>query len=443
MKKPTQPTRRKRQPAAPGKPSCPFPIVGIGASAGGLEALEVFLKHVPAASGMAFVIVQHLDPTHKGLMAELLQRATPMNVSQIKDRTRVQPNCVYVIPPNKDLSILHGVLHLLDPVTPRGLRLPIDFFFRALAADAADRSISVILSGMGSDGTLGLKAIKGAAGAVFVQDPASAKFDGMPRSAVEAGLADVVGPVETLPGRIIAYLQHIPLIADSGLVLEDKSHSAFEKVVILLRTQTGHDFSLYKKNTVYRRIDLMWLDHRLQAVQPPDLAALRNKIAGVVPLVEHLTELTQTISSSLRPGVLDDLGLVAALEWQAEDTAKRTGLTCSTALPASDIEVDGTIALAVFRIVQESLTNVVRHAQATHVSISLRTAGNVLELEIQDNGRGGAPKTFAGHKALGLIGMRERAGACGGTVDIGSEPGKGTTVRVRMPAGPVRSGGQP
>jgi PAS domain S-box-containing protein len=191
------------------------------------------------------------------------------------------------------------------------------------------------------------------------------------------------------------------------------------------------------------QIDLMWMAHRLQAIQPPDLPALRNKIAGMVPLVEHLTELTQTISSSLRPGVLDDLGLVAALEWQAVDTAKRTALTCSTALPASDIEVDGTIALAVFRIVQESLTNVARHAQATHVTISLHTAGNVLELEIQDNGRGGAPETFAGHKALGLIGMRERAAAYGGTVDIGSELGKGTTVRVRMPARPVRSGGRP
>ncbi|MCX6879700.1 MAG: PAS domain-containing protein [Verrucomicrobia bacterium] len=233
----------------------PFPIVGIGASAGGLEALELFLKNVPAGSGMAFVIVQHLDPTHKGIMAELLQRGTPMKVMQVKDRTHVQPDCVYVIPPNKDLSILHGVLLLLDPVTPRGLRLPIDFFFRSLAEDAQERGLGVILSGMGSDGTLGLKAIKGKAGAIFVQDPATAKFDGMPRSAVDAGLADVVAPVEALPGRIIAYLKHIPSIPDTGLAAEDKSHSAFEKVVLLLRSQTGHDFSLYKKNTVYRRIE--------------------------------------------------------------------------------------------------------------------------------------------------------------------------------------------
>jgi len=182
MKKPTKPARRKNQPAAaiPQKtPSPPadnarsagrstFPIVGIGASAGGLEALELFLQNVPVGSGMAFVIVQHLDPTHKGLMAELLQRTTAMKVTQVKDRTRVQPDCVYVIPPNKDMSILHGVLHLLDPVAPRGLRLPIDYFFRSLADDAKERSIGVILSGMGTDGTLGFKAIKGKAGVVFV-----------------------------------------------------------------------------------------------------------------------------------------------------------------------------------------------------------------------------------------------------------------------------------
>jgi two-component system CheB/CheR fusion protein len=280
MKKPTKPARRKNQPAPAIHRKTPspqadnarstgrsiFPIVGIGASAGGLEVLELFLKNVPVGSGMAFVIVQHLDPTHKGILAELLQRVTPMKVSQIKDRTRVQPDCVYVIPPNKDLSILHGVLHLLDPVAPRGLRLPIDFFLRSLAADSEDHSIGVILSGMGADGTLGLKAIKEKAGVVFVQDPASAKFDGMPRSAVEAGLADIVAPVEALPGKIIAFLHHMPLVASPGLAEEDKGHSAFEKIVILLRAQTGHDFSLYKKNTVYRRIERRMGIHQIRRI---------------------------------------------------------------------------------------------------------------------------------------------------------------------------------
>jgi len=232
-----------------------FPIVGIGASAGGLEALELFLKKVPAGSGMAFVIIQHLDPTHRGIMPELLQRDTGMKVVQVRDRTLVKADCVYVIPPNKDMSILHGVLHLLAPAAPRGLRLPIDFFFRALALDRERGSIGVILSGMGSDGTLGLRAIKEQAGLVLVQEPTNAKFDGMPRSAIEAGLADIVAPVEALPGRIIAYLQHTPLAPLRESALEDHTQGDVEKVVILLRSHTGHDFSQYKRNTLHRRIE--------------------------------------------------------------------------------------------------------------------------------------------------------------------------------------------
>jgi two-component system CheB/CheR fusion protein len=241
-----------------------FPIVGIGASAGGLEALEQFLSHVPPASGLAHVVVQHLDPNHKGIMVELLQRATTLPVRQVTDRLTVEPNHVYVIPPNRDLSILHGVLHLLEPEAPRGLRLPIDFFLRALAADRQERAIGVILSGMGSDGTLGLRAIKETAGAVFVQDPASAKFDGMPRSAIDAGLADVVAPAEELAERIVAYLNHVPLLSTPAAVpLSDKDQSGLEKVVLILRAQTGHDFSLYKKSTLYRRIERRMGLHQL------------------------------------------------------------------------------------------------------------------------------------------------------------------------------------
>ena len=245
MKKPSKPRGKKDRPAAKARKEVelhvgngPFPIVGIGASAGGLEALEQFLEHMPQGSGMALVIVQHLDPTHKGVMPELLQRATPMQVVQVKDRTPVEPNHVYVIPPNKDMSILHGTLHLLDPTAPRGLRLPIDFFFRSLADDRKERSIGVILSGMGTDGTMGLKAIKEKAGVVFAQEPTSAKFDSMPRSAIDAGLADVVAPVGELPGKIIAYLERAPLLTKPGFLLEGKAQSALEKVVILLRSHT-------------------------------------------------------------------------------------------------------------------------------------------------------------------------------------------------------------
>ncbi len=194
-----------------------FPVVGIGASAGGLEALEIFLKNVPAECGIAFVIVQHLDPTHKGIMVELLQRVTAIPVVQVSDRLRIEPDHVYVIPPNKDMSLLHGILHLLDPVEPRGLRLPIDFFFRSLADDLQQQSIGVILSGMGSDGTLGLRAIKEKGGGIFVQDPSSAKFDGMPRSAIDACQADVIAPVEELPAKIIAYFRHFPSVQSNRI----------------------------------------------------------------------------------------------------------------------------------------------------------------------------------------------------------------------------------
>lgn len=242
------------------------PIVGIGASAGGLEALVRFLENVPLASGLAYVVIQHLDPTYKGMLPELLQRATPMAVFQVTDHLAVKPDCVYVIPPNKDMSILHGHLLLLEPAAPRGLRLPIDFFFRSLAEDQREMAIGVILSGMGSDGTLGLRAIKEKAGLTLVQDPASAKFDAMPHSAIDAGLVDIVAPAENLPEKIVTYLRQVRPNIGHGPILEGKTQTALEKIVILLRERTGNDFSLYKKNTVYRRIERRMGLHQIDAI---------------------------------------------------------------------------------------------------------------------------------------------------------------------------------
>ncbi len=248
------------------KPEAGFPIIGIGASAGGLEALELFLKNVPDDSAMAFIIVQHLDPTRKDMMVELLQRVTTLKVIQIEERTVVKPRCVYVIPPNNDMTIYHGMLHLFEPTEPRGLRLPIDYFFRSLADDQQDKSIGVILSGMGTDGTLGLGAIKEKGGVVFVQDPNSAKYESMPKNAIEAGLADVTAAVEELPLKIVSYLKHKPYIDGSELTLPDKTRSSFEKVMILLRSKTGHDFSLYKKSTVFRRLERRMAIHQIDNV---------------------------------------------------------------------------------------------------------------------------------------------------------------------------------
>lgn len=242
-----------------------FPIVGVGASAGGLEALAQFLGGVPGNSGMAFVIVQHLDPSRHGMLPELLRRVTPMVVREAENRMRIDPDCVYVIPPNKDLAILDGELHLLEPAMPRGLRLPIDFFFRSLADDRHERAIGIILSGMGSDGTRGLQAIRERGGLALVQTPATAGFAAMPRSVVDAGQADVVAPPGELAGLILAHLQHpepaVPARPDPAL-----RHSAFEKICSLLYARTGHDFSLYKKSTIYRRFERRIAVHRLDGI---------------------------------------------------------------------------------------------------------------------------------------------------------------------------------
>lgn len=251
------------------RPAQPFPIVAIGASAGGLEALEQFLGHVPAASGMAFIVIQHLDPDREDMLSELLQRATIMPVEQARNRMKVKPDCVYVIPPNTNISILHGNLYLLAPVAPRGLRLPIDFFFHALAEDRREHAIGVILSGMGSDGTLGLRSIKEYGGLVLVQEPANAKFDSMPKSAIATGLTDIIAVAEELPLRIIDTLQHAhhyPPVRPVPATETTADKTAFEIICILLRAATGHDFSLYKKTTVYRRIERRMAIHQLDRI---------------------------------------------------------------------------------------------------------------------------------------------------------------------------------
>lgn len=237
-----------------------FPIVGIGASAGGLKAIEVLIQHIPPNSGIAFVIVQHLDPDSKGMMCELLQRITAMSVVTVTDRLKVQPNHVYVIPPNRSMSLLSGLFHLFEPIESRGLRLPIDFFFRSLAEEKQEQSIGIILSGMGSDGSLGVRAIKERSGIVLIQDPASAEFDSMPASAIETITPDVIAPPEEIISQLFRIL-NAPVMSRS-IPDHDKDESALEKIVILLRAQCGNDFSKYKKNTLQRRIERRMIIHQ-------------------------------------------------------------------------------------------------------------------------------------------------------------------------------------
>lgn len=247
-----------------------FPIVGIGASAGGLTALEQFLSHVPPQCGLAIVVVQHRDPNSEGMLVELLQRHTPMPVLQALDQLPVEPDHVYVIPPGRDLSLMHGVLHLFEPTEARGLRQPIDFFFKSLADDRQHNSIGVILSGMGSDGTLGLRAIRQVGGASFAQTPASAQFDSMPRSAIDADVVDAVAPADELPAKVIAFVKRIRLVGDVQAQVEaefQRTATGFlDKILVLLRAHTGHDFSAYKKNTIMRRVERRMGLHQLPRI---------------------------------------------------------------------------------------------------------------------------------------------------------------------------------
>ena len=246
-----------------------FPVVGIGASAGGLAAFEAFFSGMPAATdpGMAFVLVQHLAPDHKSILSDLIRRYTRMVVFEVEDGMVVQPNCAYIIPPGRDMAFLNGTLQLLEPSEPRGQRLPIDFFFRSLAQDQREPAIGIVLSGTGSDGTQGVRAIKGEGGMVMVQNTASTEFDGMPRSAIATGMVDYEMPPAEMPAQLIAYAAHaFGKLPKSAILPAPKVESAMKKIFILLRAQTGHDFSQYKPSTIQRRIERRMAVHQVESM---------------------------------------------------------------------------------------------------------------------------------------------------------------------------------
>jgi len=229
--------------------------VGIGASAGGLEAIELFFTHMPPDSGMAFIVVQHLSPDYKSLMVELLSKKTSIPVRRAEDGMEVLPNHVYLIPPKKNLTIFHGKLLLSEQDHSRGVNLPIDVFLRSLAEDQAERAVAIILSGTGSDGMRGVRAVKENGGMVMVQSEESAKFDGMPRSAISTGLADFVLPPDQMPKQLQAFIKH-PYVAkaeraESLLTNED----GLIRIFAMLRERCKVDFTYYKPSTVVRRIE--------------------------------------------------------------------------------------------------------------------------------------------------------------------------------------------
>ena len=253
-----------REVARPGPDADKFPVVALGGSAGSLAAFEQFFRNLPSDSGMAFVVITHLVPDQDSELAQVLQRFTDMPVREATDGLRVRPDYVYVIPPNRDMSILHGTLLLFAPTQPPGRRLPIDFFFQSLAKDARDRAVCIVCSGLGTDGTLGLKLVMENFGLVMVQSPDTAEYDSMPRSALATEFVDYALPASELPAKLLEYVRH-PASRPRREEAESNSKPAhaLQKIFHLIRAQTGHDFSFYKRNTVFRRIERRMNSHQI------------------------------------------------------------------------------------------------------------------------------------------------------------------------------------
>ncbi len=262
-----QPVKVTLPPATPA-PSLDLPvqvpgllIVGIGGSAGGLEAMEEFFRHIPANSGIAFVVVSHQHAGHVSLLPSLLGRCTAMPVVEAMDGVEVEANHVCVAPGGINLAIMHGTLHFMEPALQERVPLPIDYFFRSLAEDQKQRAVGIILSGTGTDGTVGLRAIKAGSGMTIAQEPQSAKYQGMPRSAITAGVVDVVQPADQMSEPLLAYARSLTTAASS--LPEREVSQTLQKIFILLRNRTGNDFVLYKESTIHRRIERRMNVHQI------------------------------------------------------------------------------------------------------------------------------------------------------------------------------------
>jgi len=289
-------------------------IVGLGASAGGLEPLQQFLAGVPAGSGLAYVVVQHMDPTHKALLAELLQRATSMPVREAVNAQRIEPDAVYVIPPNSELTVLGGALHLAIPLQPRGQRLPIDVFFSSLARELGPRAVGVVLSGMGSDGTQGLEAISSQGGLTLAQQPDSAQFDSMPKSAIASACVDIVALPADMPERILGVTGRQPAPDTPPFESDADPASELETVLELLQDRTRHDFAPYKSNTQLRRIARRMAVHGIDSMtayadflrdNPQELDLLfKEMLIGVTSFFRD-PEVWRELSDSVLPTLIE------------------------------------------------------------------------------------------------------------------------------------------
>ncbi|HUX89931.1 MAG TPA: chemotaxis protein CheB [Gallionellaceae bacterium] len=303
----------------------PFPVVGIGASAGGLNAYSKLLKALPIDTGMAFVLVQHLDPKHASMLPELLGRTTLMPVIEIKDGMHVEPNSVYVMPPNYSLAILHGRLHLMPRPDAQGKHLPIDDFLRTLADDLQSNAIGVILSGTASDGTFGLRAIKAEGGITFAQSEASCEYDGMPHSAIVAGHVDFILPPEEIALELSRIAKHPYLQQEFRLPKEGESPLAgdsLNKIFVLLRTRTGNDFTYYKHATIRRRVKRRMVLNQIERMedyvkylqqQPKELDALFQDFLINVTSFFRDPETFEALKTEVFPQMLQGRGNVQPL----------------------------------------------------------------------------------------------------------------------------------
>lgn len=301
-------------------PAEPF-IVGLGASAGGLEPLQQFLAAVPVPSGLAYVVVQHMDPTHATLLGELLQRSTSMPVHEATEGQRIEPDAVYVIAPNSELTVLGGALHLRAPSLPRGQRLPIDVFLGSLARELGDRAVGVVLSGMGSDGTQGIQAIASQGGLTLAQPPEASQFDSMPRSAIAAGCVDIVALPADMPARILATMGARLATAspepepepEAAAAAAGDDAAALDAILDLLHRRTRHDFAPYKSNTQMRRIARRMAVHGLDTMaayaatlrdngQELDLL-LKEMLIGVTSFFRD-TEVWQELAGAVLPALI-------------------------------------------------------------------------------------------------------------------------------------------
>lgn len=349
-----------------------FPVVGIGASAGGLAAFEAFFSGMPAdrEPDMAFVLVQHLAPDHKSFLSDLIRRYTRMQVFEVEDGMRVLPNCVYIIAPNYDMVLLQGALHLLEPSAPRGQRLPIDYFFESLASEQRELAICVVLSGTGSDGTLGVRAVKEVGGMAMAQNAESCEFEGMPRSAMATGVVDYELPPAEMPAQLMTYVTSIFGKPPSCIVpLSPTTEGSLKKIFVLLRTQTGHDFSQYKPSTIYRRIARRMAVHQVETIDaylrylqqtPPEVDAL---------FADLLIGVTNFFRDPEAFQVLEDQVIPTLFTGRPSDTTVRVwSVGCSTGEEAYSLAillVERMEALKQSYIVQVFATDIDARAIAT------------------------------------------------------------------------------